>query len=196
MLDTSYYLEIAKKLRSFKSHELEGDWVRHIGATRNVYVSESHEWVIKIGLDTRLDYNKLEAKRYKMAVEKGLGKYFAETILIGEISSSSSNSVSIQRKYCIDENLTIDSFWHYLDKNYYLNKNFEGSEYECEEDERYREVEDLDSVEAVYAVFSGDRKVSELEDFLATEDINDLHEANFGYDEHGDPFITDFAGYY
>lgn len=154
--------------------------------------SELKNWVIKIGLDLSSPYNfdntnycELEALNFSKAVDAGLDKFFASTYKIGVIEDV---PVFLQEGLSIDECSIEDSFYKYLENS---------GDFDDYEDEEAREdaisdcVCELEDEERLYALFDD----VELVEFCQKNKINDLHSANYGYDQNGEIVICDFSGF-
>lgn len=159
------------------------------GATRVVVIPEFSNWVLKFTYIEKyqLDYNAIELKKFQLACDKELDKYFAAIYYLGSLYGM---DVYIQEKVKIDEELTSDSFINYTIDNYY-------SDVDCEDEETYDQVccdsYELDNEERIGAML-GAYDANELIDFCSYYDINDLHSGNWGYRDN-EPVLVDYAGF-
>lgn len=140
-------------------------------------------WTIKVGFSSKLncDYAAREYEMYCLAEGRGFGYYFPETIYLGEYGG---RPFYLQELADCDED-QVSSAWYEKICDGYVE---EGNDYDS--DCVWDEVDALDDWERVELLF-GDR---ELCQFLWDNDINDLHEGNFGW--IGDKIvIIDFSGW-
>ena len=163
------------------------------GATRGVFMRNDGEldrWVIKADFKTNsYHYCALEAQYYEEAVAEGVDWAFAATYFLTEINGI---------YFYIQERLNCDCQDSTSEKlrDYIIN--------ECgvvqEEDE-----DDLDFQSRIWdyedswlewddvlVCLIGD---ADVEEFIYSHGINDLHEANYGLTEEGYFKVVDFCGY-
>lgn len=141
------------------------------------------DWAIKVGYSSKLncDYAKREYEMYCLAEEYGFAYYFPKTIYLGEYGG---RPFYLQELADCDE-YQVSSTWFEKLCDGYIE---EGNDYD--NDSVWDEVDALDDWERVELLF-GDRKLCQ---FLWDNDINDLHEGNFGW--IGDKIvIVDFSGW-
>ena len=158
-----------------------------MGATKLVLInSQLKEWVIKTPFkDVDTNYCKIEYENYLSAKEKGLEKYFAETIFLGYYDDV---DFYLQRKASIDEDCIDDAFYSYSAN--LLSKKYNSDDIYFE-DKVVEFVENFTSRETVESLYGYNE---ELVSFLDTNFINDLHSRNFGRLDNGNLVMIDFSG--
>ena len=139
---------------------------------------DNYDWVVKmnaIDWENETDYCGIELHNYQEAVNAGLQYYFAEEIYFDTFKSEDDIiNVYIQQYAAQDVDRIEEVFFEYAEENY---------------GDRYEEVyENSDRLEAV---FGEPRLIT----FCFEHNINDLHEANYGFLENGDCVIIDYSGY-
>lgn len=178
------------------------DWlfVNHIaiynGETKAAIVVKTlSNWVVKIGFQKRTDkasnlestefiddYCALEYKNYCRAKEKGLERFFASMYQVGEIDGV---PYYLQEYAENDEDVVSGYFYSYCTEEYD----------ECEGEDAYNYVDDMDDGERMMAMF-GSEFTRDLEWFCWDNEINDLHSGNFGLTRDGIYVIIDYSGYH
>ena len=177
-MDREFYLKIAEAFIEYD--DLPNGWFEYCGMTRRVLVNYNEDWVIKLNFSgLKRNYSGQEYQNYLSAKEVNLDHYFAEVKYLGELPTG--EEVYLQRRCEIDPDAVGNSFWKYLTGQCGYS--------EEEADNEYSELHDDDSIVAVFG------ENYKLIDFINDNEINDLHEENFGYDENYNPLIIDFAGF-
>ncbi len=171
------------------------------GCTKVVFIPrELPDWVIKVGFRCRRtnemnadnefiqDFSDTEYYNYCKAKDAGVERYFAET---EDICWVEGKTFYLQRRAVCSEDKVSSKFYQYASNG------FEVGDYATEEDydEEIREYIDdgMEDCEKASAILGEDES---LIDFLLENQINDLHEGNFGYIGDEDHYvIVDFSGY-
>ncbi len=168
------------------------------GACRVVIIDEKHpDFVIKFGWrDSDEKYCKREAKLYEDAEKKGLEMFFAWTHYICEFQGRA--IYAMEYLDCDEEDIS-DKSSDYCWKLYCENNSVDLDEddwdirdefwdsYNDASDQTYGVVRYLSSMISAKDAFA-------LDQFIWDNDINDLHDANFGY-RNKEIVICDYAGY-
>ena len=168
------------------------------GACRFVIIDEKHpDFVIKFGWSPSDEkYCRKEAELYAAAKERGLGKYFAwnhyicqfqgrgvyamEYLDCDEEDISEKSSDYCWKLYCDDNNVDTDEDdWDIRDEFW--------DSYNDASDQTYGVVRYLSSMISAKDAIA-------LDQFIWDNDINDLHDGNFGY-RCKQIVICDYAGY-
>lgn len=159
------------------------------GASRMVFRFETLPgWVIKIDFKDTKGYCQREARFYKEAVEAHIEYCFASTYKLMELDDG--RVAIIQESVDVDEDAISSSFY-----NYAVNDYLEGDERSEDSDYVWDVVADMDTRDRLYAIFGDDKRFNDIDDFCSENNINDLHEGNWGTTEDGCLVIMDFAGY-
>lgn len=175
-------------------NELGVDVVR--GETKAVVISNDLEnWVIKVDIqptypDPRRNegqYCEMEYQHYLAAVDEEVDSYLAAMYKIGELYGI---TIYLQEMATPDEETMICSFEEYV--------SFDLDEDDFDEEEDYyyyrsscaRHLEDS---EKCYAIFG--RDAIDIARFVEENEINDLHEGNWGTTRDGRIVIFDYSGY-
>ena len=159
------------------------------GCTKVCIIDEEEEFVIKFDIVDKCcgaSYCDLESRNYKMAVEAGLGRWFAGTWEVGEVAG---RMVYLQQYARTDEDATSDSFYDYICENYYDGQNDEETQ-----DSIACSVDEMDNEDRIYAMIGYDHDASKVVDFCDQWDINDLHAGNWGY-INDEAVMIDYSGY-
>lgn len=128
------------------------------------------------------DYCRLESVIYQLAVEEGLGAYFAEEQYLGTID----NTPVYYQTRCIPlSECSID----YNSKDYIQKRTM--SRTACKKIDMYcfNEIWIADFIQQY-----GEAELKRLHDFLIKYEIDDLRPSNIGYLD-GAPILFDYAGY-
>lgn len=160
-----------------------GDLFCARGATKVCIWREDYDWVIKVAYrretnpwyierESTEDFCELEEENYRKACAKGLERFFAAIYKIGSIDGV---DIYLQERVTVDEDEISSRF-----DAYSLNVYGEGAE--CEDEE--------DRIEALFG-----REGDALYEFVSDNDINDLHEGNWGYTDDGRIVCFDYSGY-
>ena len=166
------------------------------GASKACIVFSTENWVIKtnyrVEKQTELTYGEIEVRNYIRAEEAGLEEFFAKTYEIGW-RDEFGMYFYVQEKAGVDESEISERFYDYVSSGY-DEEDFE------DEDEYYDIVSDnvscMDEDERLFAVYGDDNTIRKLCGFVNDNDINDLHEANFGINlVTGRYIIIDFSGF-
>lgn len=174
------------------------------GSTKLVFLTnELENWVIKLNFDRStdpyyveeglvMDFCQIEADNYQRAVENDLGEYFAATYNVGKVNDT---NVYLQEKAEVDEYFFDRMVEYAKDRELVKREDFE-------DEEEYREAleqcvwEDFDEEDRLEAVFGGEvDRLCKLFDFVDDNEINDLHENNFGITPDGRYLVIDFSGF-
>lgn len=173
------------------------------GATKVAfYFQENPEWVVKaaylrktnpafVECEDAQDYCERESEVYELACEAHMEDFLARTEFLDEISGV---KFYIQ-EYAENASEEISQkFRGYIVEEYQLDSELYEEDWEYEEaiSCRAEELEDEDMLRAVY----GDEEGESLYCFLDRENVNDLHEGNYGVTRDGRTVIIDFSGYY
>ena len=153
------------------------------GETKACIWHDEDGWVIKVGMrretnswyrdhDSTDDFCELEEENYKKACDCGVGEFFAAIYKIGEISGV---SIFLQEFAQPAEEEISDRFYDYASRKY-------GSDCECDDD-----------LDRVWVLFGVDGQG--LREFIMENDINDLHEGNWGYTIDDRLVCFDYSGY-
>ena len=195
--DDSAPTESIEYLFSQLDTEEESSW----GATKFVIFPENKNIVIKIPFNGFYkydseeqeeyfdpfflsDYCAKEAAIYKKAERKGIKKLFAKTKYGGMTSNNETPFYISERVFCYE--------------NFYEEENFKDKKPSKESFEKAKKnsINGLPSRWLAIAYeYYGDTIVKKLLDFIAEEDINDLHDGNVGFRKNGAPVIFDYSGY-
>lgn len=167
------------------------------GATKIVFDEVLENWVVKINKIpnddnyTSEDYCFVEAENYKKAKQCSLEEFFAETYVVNEISET---TVIVQRKADVNEGETIASSAFFDSaRDFYIPYNDE----ETSEERMYNisnEADELTDSERLFAIFGNSLRIQQLIDFIDENQINDLHEGNYGV-INDCIVIVDFSGF-
>ena len=152
------------------------------GASKGVIVFDETDWVIKFDYyHDGTSYCELEVKHYKLAIEAGLERYFAKTLMLRKIGNT---SFTIQEKCKCDEDEVMDRVYDSVKRR---------REELCEEldnDDIWDEVNLICEDGEAYCIFED----AALNQFIRYHYINDLHQANFG--KIGDRYVMiDYSGF-
>lgn len=148
------------------------------------------EWVIKIGFNRRIDYCALEARYYAKAVEMNCASHLAETYLCGVVDGI---EVFLQEKVETEEELFEERIWEYVAENYDEN-NYPDEDERNDNIAEYVENE-CSSEDYIMAILGNTPDSRRLLDFVDENDINDLHELNWGVTADDRIVLIDFSGY-
>lgn len=161
------------------------------GATKAVILSDDLEdWVIKINLPRcKANYCSLEARNYEYAEKEGIAQFFAETRFFKEINGI---EFYLQRradtKYVGDEIREI--FYDYVSSEVLCADEYEDEDdFQDAVDEYIYDMPDEDRFAAVFGCWE-----ENIVDFLISNEINDLHDNNFGR-INGDYCLIDYSGF-
>lgn len=168
------------------------------GACRVVVIDAVHQdFVIKFGWNKKdKKYCEREEEVYEAAEEKGLGQYFAWTHYICDYQNravyameyldcdeediSDKSSDYCWKLYCEDNNVDTDEDdWDIRDEFW--------DSYNDASDQTYGVVRYISSMISAKDAIA-------LDQFIWDNDINDLHDGNFGY-RNKEIVICDYAGY-
>lgn len=177
---------------AYKSWDYEPDTPDGIeiysGASRMVFKLETLPgWVIKVDFENQKGYCKREADFYADAEELGIDYCFATTYRLYELSDG--RVVILQEEVTVDEEAVTSSWFDYI------RNSDEYGEDRDDPDDVWDYVYDMDTDERLCAIFGDDKRFNEISKFCHDNDINDLHEGNWGYTSNGILVIMDFAGY-
>lgn len=171
----------------FENNELEreGYWAASGMTKLCLGHYELDDWVIKIGYcDKEKDFALIEYENYLKALSLNLERFFPKTIYLGEYDNK---KFFLQEQAEYDEERVLEELFDELLKE---NEEDGGDEESNDPEYIWDEVRALDDESRIWLFFSN----SDLLDFLNENNINDLHEGNFGY--IGDQIvIIDFSGY-
>ena len=185
-----------------RAHQEEFDCDWYSGETKVCiapYILEN--WVIKVDFDRNscpedyyeyyqlISFCEQELITYEKAVSNNLQSFFAPIYKIGTINDA---TFYLQEKVFPDADVVMNSFENY-------------SKYFVEEEEYDDNVEYLDAVseyaselddeDRLRAMFDDYEGVEELIEFINENEINDLHEGNYGRKSDGNWVIFDYSGY-
>lgn len=160
-------------------------------------------WVIKLSYDRSydiaysesgcaIDFCMREADNYASAVQKGLGRFFAATYLVGEVQGT---KVFLQEKLHTDEDYFDEYFTDYVEDRFDINDYEDDSDYFDDIQDAAYQLDDEQRIEAVFGDSASFEELCALNDFINDYDINDLHCQNYGYDDNQNNKIIDFSGY-
>lgn len=136
------------------------------------------DWVIKVGLrNLSMDYAEVEYNAYLKAKKCELEQYFPITIFLGELEGV--KFYLQQRAECAPEQVHSKLIERVSESEGCRSYTLAGYV-----------VEDLEAEDRIMFLFEDAR----LANFILSNDINDLHEGNFGYVK-GQLVIIDFSGW-
>lgn len=170
------------------------------GATRMCFKLETLKgWVIKVDATDCKGYCKREADFYADSEEFGIQDCFATTYNL--LTLDDGRVVLLQEEVTIDEDAVSKSFYDYVRDSEGLQDWLEDYGEESEESEEelsyriYDYIADMDTRERLYAIFGDDKRFNVIDNFCYDNNINDLHEGNWGWTSEGRLVIIDFAGF-
>lgn len=167
------------------------------GETKNTLIPRGEgEWVVKMPNNGRgHDYCDDEVLYWSSADQEGLGKYFAETLCIGEVVMRFENSCKREDTFVVplyaQRRLTWDEEGEKKTSSYTRSDDavssgvYDDAEY-CGTDGGL-----VDSWIAICGLSTAERILS----FIVQNDLNDIHESNWAWRE-GVPCVYDFSGYH
>lgn len=169
----------------------------HSGATRMCFKLETLKgWVIKVDATDCKGYCKREADFYAESEEFGIQDCFATTYNL--LTLDDGRVVLLQEEVTINEDAVSRSFYDYVKDSEGLQDWLEDYGEEAEEELSYRiydYIADMDTRERLFAIFGDDKRFNVIDNFCYDNNINDLHEGNWGWTSDGRLVIIDFAGF-
>lgn len=155
------------------------------GASRMCFKIEGLDgWVIKVDFAKEKGYCKREYEFYKEAVKLGISDCFATTYKIMELDDG--RVAILQELVEVDEDKVTSEWYNYASRE--VEDNEDG-------DRVWDYVYEMGTSDRLYAVFGDDKRFNIIDQFCRVNNINDLHEGNWGTTENGNLVIMDFAGY-
>ena len=164
------------------------------GATRGVFMRDDGEldrWVLKVDFnDNSRDYCEREANFYQEAIEQEVSWAFAATYYLTTIDEI--DFYIQERLDCDCEDSTSEKIAEYIVNKCGITQ--EDGEDDLDFQSRIWDYEDsYMEWDDVLNCIIGD---ADVEEFVYSRDINDLHQANYGMTSDGYFKIVDYCGYY
>ena len=166
-----------------------------------IYTDDDEDrWVIKIGfcfdhnklksIDYHIDFCELEANYYDMAINEGCATHFAATYLCGEIDGI---KIFLQEKVETQQDIFEDRIYNYVSDFY--------ADADCDDEDEVNDYiqgyidDECTSEDYIMAILGDTPDSRKLLNFVEKNDINDLHELNWGVAYDGRIVLIDFSGY-
>lgn len=185
-----------------RAHQEEFDCDWYSGETKVCiapYVLEN--WIIKVDFDRNscpkdyyedyqlISFCEQELITYEKAVSNNLQSFFAPIYKIGTINEV---TFYLQEKVSPDEEAVRDNFENY--SKYFVEKKT------YDDDIGYfnavgEYASGLDDEDRLRAMFDDYDNIEDLIEFIHENEINDLHEGNYGMKNNGNWVIFDYSGY-
>lgn len=161
------------------------------GCTRMCFKLETLPgWVIKVDFKETKGYCKREADNYADAEEFGIQDCFASTYRLTELDDG--RVVIIQEACSVNEDAVTSEWYDYVARN---SSEFIDDEHAEDPDYIWDAVSDLDTTDRLYAIFGDEKRFNVIDNFCYDNQINDIHEGNWGWTAEGNLVLIDFAGY-
>ena len=170
------------------------------GATRIVIWDDYNDYVLKIARSKSCEkYNELEVAIYESAVQADLEDNFGWCACYEEavMDADYVPGIYVMEFLCCDEDAVADSVWDWEFHTYCEQTGRDGSSIETIDDfnDSYWGGTNNDSIMDYFETLIEEDKRQLFYKFLRFWHINDLHEANYGFDENNRLVICDYAGF-